>query len=119
MDKALTILLRAGWFVAVIAILAEMIFQMPSTAANDGLVFVVMWAMITPLLKVPEGEARWAHLGRGLLGGLAVWLFSAIKSRTLGQQPHVAMELFSVGVLLFALVGWIVQLRQQRAAHKS
>ena len=117
MDKTLGILLRVAWFVVIVVVLAEMIFQMPRTAATDGLVFVVLWAMITPLLKAAEGEARWAHLGWGLLGGLGAWVLSAIKSRTLGEQPHVAMQLVTVGVLLFALVGWFVQWRQKRIGH--
>jgi hypothetical protein len=106
-------LIRAAWFVAICIVLAVMLVQLPSSPGNQGLMFVVMWAMLTPLLRVAEGEHKWTHLGRGLLGGIGVWILSAVKDRTLGQQPHTMMALFSVGVLLFALIGWYVESRQE------
>jgi hypothetical protein len=117
MDTALRTIVRVGWFVAVILIVAELLYQLKTSPRNDGLVFVVLWALITPLLKLPNDERRWEVLSRGLLGGVVVWILSSIRSHTIGQQPHTAMALFTAGVLTVAIMGSFLQWREDRRAR--
>jgi hypothetical protein len=104
--------LRAAWFAACCIVGAAMLVQLPATPGNQGLVFVVTWAMLTPLMRVPEGAQKWKHLARGLVGGMAVWVLSALKDGTLAREPRPLMALFSVGVVVFAAAAWFTQSRR-------
>ena len=117
MDNALRIAVRASWFVAVVLVLAELIYQLPTSASNEALVFVVLWVLMIPLLRLPDGERKWELLGRGLLGAMVVWILSAIRSQTLGRQPHTTMAFFTAGVIAISVVGSFLQARDDRRAQ--
>jgi hypothetical protein len=116
-NKKLTLLVKAAWFVVVVVVLAEILFQLPNTPGNQGLAFVMLWAMLIPILRIAEGEHKWTHLGRGLLGGVAVWILSALKNHAFAQQPHPAFAVFTVGVLLFCLIAWFADSRVKTEAR--
>jgi hypothetical protein len=49
---------------------------------------------------------------------MIVWILSAIKSQTLGQQPHTAMALFTAGVIIMSIIGAFLQSRAGRIARQ-
>jgi hypothetical protein len=107
-------LVKFAWFCASCIVGATLLVQLPVGAASSALVFVVMWAMLTPLLQVAESPYRFTHLGRGLLAGIAVWILGSLQNRTLGTDKSTLVMFFTIGVLAFSLGGWFVESRRER-----
>ena len=112
-------LVKTAWFIACCIIGAIVLVQLPTGPASSALVFVVMWAMLSPLLRVAEGEYRFTHLGRGLLGGVAIWILGSLQNRTIGYDKSSLMMFFTIGVLAFAAAGSFVESRRARQREKQ
>jgi hypothetical protein len=110
---------RIAWFSATCIVGALLLAQLPTGPASDTLVSVAMWLMLSPLMKVTEGEDKFLHLGRYLVAGIAVWILSNIKYRSFGSEANGRVMFFTVGVLLFAFVGWLLESRRDRLRSRN
>jgi hypothetical protein len=78
-----------------------------------------MWAMLAALMKVTKGEDQFVHLGRYLVAGIAVWILSTLKYRSFGSEANNPGMFFTVAVLLFAFVGWLLESRRERLRSRN
>lgn len=103
-----------GWFLCVAALLGVLYGQLPMTSLNQGILFVVAWMLVVPVISRDGDVGLWRHTFRALLGGVAVAILSEVRTRTVGDERFVPFQIITLAILVIAVAGMIRDARRNR-----